>query len=73
MLATPVHQRTNLAGAAAAPVTCLLDTPDKDACVGIIIVAEDGLLPMGKHTWRAWVNGKWKDQIMTTTLVADKV
>ena len=47
-------------------------TPDATNCAASI-VAKGGLLPTGEQTWAVWVDGKFEDQIMTATLVADKV
>ena len=43
-------------------------TPDSDNCTASI-VAKEGPLPVGAHTWQVGVGGKWVDRTLTVALV----
>ena len=43
-------------------------TPDKTACFAHI-VAKEGPLPVGAHTWKCWVDKKWQDGTLTVGLL----
>ena len=43
-------------------------TPDESTC-NAYIVAREGLLPVGAHTWRCWVDGKFVDGTLTVALL----
>ena len=46
----------------------LCSDPTKSASVANI-VAKEGLLPVGAHTWRVWVDGEWVDGTLTVGLL----
>ncbi len=41
--------------------------PDKDWCNGVI-VAKEGPLPVGAHTWRVSGDNDWEEHALTVTL-----
>ena len=46
-------------------------SPNKDSCSGHI-VAKEGPLPVGAHTWLCWVDSDWKEHTLTVTLQAQQ-
>ena len=42
-------------------------TPDDSAC-NAAIVAKEGPLPVGAHTWRVFSGGQWEEHTLTVTL-----
>ena len=44
-------------------------TPDDGNC-NAFIVAKEGPLPVGAHTWRVYIGGKWVGRTLTVGLTA---
>ena len=42
-------------------------TPDKANC-NAAIVAKEGPLPVGAHTWQVWGDKEWQERTLTVTL-----
>ena len=47
-------------------------TPDEGNAFAAI-VAKEGPLPVGAHTWQVWVGGKWVEGTLTVTLLPTPV